>query len=683
MFKNRSLKNFLHYLASKPVPRSRDLRETAFGPQCAPNRWPGIFQFSLLVILLVPFFSVIPAHAEDKKPTPMQDMVVVSSPIIEGNQVDPFAGSKTVVGQDQIDDLNAQDLSTALRRTPGVNISRYNTIGAFGGGEGGGVFIRGMGSSRPGSEIKTYIDGVPMYMSVWNHPLLDLMAIDSAQAIEVYKSPQPQHFGNAFAAVNIVPGKKVEDGFSSKAQTAYGTDNTFIGKAEHGGKTGNIDYFIGGGYRSSDGHRDNAGGRMKNVYGRFGYRISEHFYAHAFGLWTDNTADDPGPEGGSAADRDGTYETRAGLIIATLDHKFDQVDGYIKVYRNAGEGDWLNQAGPDNDLFNDFEYYGVKVREHLFLGAIGEFTAGLDWDYTEGSFERDYDDGTKDAWDGHDFTIVSPYASWHRRFENDRGLYITPSAGVRYYDHTDFEAQWAPHAGIVAGIENLELHAGYSRGVVYPGLEVAVLSEKVIPALGQSWKDLTPETSDHYEVGFRYDVAAWIGIDVTGFYDRGKDRYVIVPPPPPPPIFDNIESYTIKGIETAVNVHPHDTLSLFAGVTWLDTDPDDLPYSPETTVSAGLGWQPFPFLKINLDGEYLGKMNVNSQARRDGAQNTAQVDDYVIINGKISCLFNYRPWNIGGEVYVAGENITDTSYEYLPGYPMPGISAMVGCKVEF
>mgnify|MGYP000308265566 CR=1 FL=1 len=37
-----------------------------------------------------------------------------------------------------------------------------------GGDQGGAVFIRGMGTSRPGSEIKTYVDGVPFYMPVWN-----------------------------------------------------------------------------------------------------------------------------------------------------------------------------------------------------------------------------------------------------------------------------------------------------------------------------------------------------------------------------------------------------------------------------------------------------------------------------------------------------------------------------------
>ncbi|MFO7876117.1 MAG: Plug domain-containing protein, partial [Desulfovermiculus sp.] len=142
-----------------------------------------------------------PLGAETNSSLELEEVLVQASPIIEGNVVDDFGSLSTVVSQEQMERLNAQDLGTALRKTPGVSISRYNPIGSFGGGEGGGVFIRGMGSSRPGAEIKTFVDGVPMYMSVWNHPLLDLMSIDAAQSIEVFKGPQPQKFDNAFSAI--------------------------------------------------------------------------------------------------------------------------------------------------------------------------------------------------------------------------------------------------------------------------------------------------------------------------------------------------------------------------------------------------------------------------------------------------------------------------------------------------
>ncbi len=65
-------------------------------------------------------------------------VTVRDTPIIEGSDR-PAGHLVTTVSEQQIDDLYAQDLTSALRRVPGVVISRYNPIGAFGGGDGGAV----------------------------------------------------------------------------------------------------------------------------------------------------------------------------------------------------------------------------------------------------------------------------------------------------------------------------------------------------------------------------------------------------------------------------------------------------------------------------------------------------------------------------------------------------------------
>jgi iron complex outermembrane receptor protein len=627
-------------------------------------------------------------EAETRRETVQLDEIrVMASPIIEGNVTDKYAGQKTVVSREQIEDLNAQDVSTALRKTPGVNISRFNPVGAFGGGEGGGIFIRGMGSSRPGAEIKTYVDGVPMYMSVWNHPLLDLLAIDSAGAIEVYKSPQPQHFGNAVGIINIVPVQKATPGTQSRIKLAGGSYDTFIGNMETIGKTGTQHYALGGGYRQSDGHRDHADGRTGNFYGNIGYQLSDEWDIRFFGLYSDNTADDPGVKGADPSKRSGAYETRATLAAATLSNNYGSADGYIKVYHNTGEGDWLGQpTSRENvyeNLYNDFNYYGIKAREAFRPWNGGELLAGLDWEYTEGDYNKHFTDGVADRWEGHDFTLFSPYAAVSQTLGDETGFHVTPSAGARYYRHSDFDAEWAPHAGLLAAYGGFSWHAGYSRAVVYPGLDVAVFSEKVLPMLGDSWKDLDPEIVDHYETGVSYLFGTLAAVDLTWFYNDGKDRYVVVPPPPPPPVYENIGTYVTKGVETALRVSPTADFSLFFGATFLKSDPDDLPYAPEITLSAGANWRFLNAFTLNLDGQYLDKMRVSPLLRRAGAENENTVDSYFILNGKLSYDFALARKGLSGTVFVAGENITDTDYEYLPGYPMAGINGMAGISLIF
>ncbi len=634
------------------------------------------------------FFNSAAMADDDESPvTRLEDIAVVASPIIEGNETDRYAGQKTTVTEAQMEDLNAQDLSTALRRSPGVNISRYNMVGSFGGATGGAVFIRGMGSSRPGAEIKTLVDGIPMYMSVWNHPLLDLMSIDPAFSIETYKSPQPHVFGNAFGVVNIVPKRQKTDGFETRAEAAYGSHDTYLAKVEHGGRQNNFDYYLGGGYRSSDGHRYNAGGELKDLYGRLGYTISNNWNLSYFTLWNDNYADDPGQEGADPNEREGRYETRSWLSVLTLENRFDAAEGYVKLYRNAGEGDWLDQVtgtpGVREDLFNDFLFYGLKTRETFRFWPGGEIIAGLDLDVTDGEYDKALSDGSRDRWDGHDFTILSPYAAVSHQIGSTEGLYAIPSAGVRFYDNSDFDAQWSPHAGLILGHQQTELHAGYSRGVIYPGLDVVVFSEKVIPPLKSSWKDLEAETVDHVEIGLRHRFGALAMLDITWFRDDGENRYVIVPPPPPPPIYDNIEEYRIQGVEAVLAVNPVQDLSLFAGLTFLDTDPSDLPYAPEWTFSAGMNWRFLEKMKLSLDCQYVDEMVIGPQLRSAGAENTGNVDSYFLVNGKLSYAFVSHASRINNEIYLALENLTDSDYEYYPGYPMPGTTGMIGVKFVY
>jgi len=562
---------------------------------------------------------------EDKK-KPSEEVIVIGNPVIEGNVVDNYAGQKTVISEEQLDELNAQDIGTSLRRTPGVNISRYNPVGSFGGGEGGGVFIRGMGSSRPGSEIKTFIDGVPMYMSVWNHPLLDLMSIDSASSIEVYKSPQPQHFSNAFGIVNIKTKRMRTEGFQTKVKLATGSYHTYIGNFEHGGKVEKFDYYFGGGYRESDGHRIDSDGRMESLYGKVGYEFTDNWDLSLFSMASDTFAKDPGEVNGDPEEKEGIYRTRSLMAQGTLVNRYDFIEGEIKFYINKGEGDWFDQPtstpGVREDLFNDFLYYGIKAKQAFHLWQGGEILTGFDWDYTEGDYDIKYSNNVNDRWEGHDFTIISPYLAISQLFGDKDSFHVIPSIGTRFYDNSDFEDEWSPHGGLLMGYKETELHFGYSRGIIYPGLEVVVMSEEIIPMLKESWKELEAERLDHYEAGISHSFRDFFSLDITFFYDDGKDRYILIPPPPPPPVYENVEDYTLKGIETTINVFPCDYLSLFGGYTYIDPDPEDLPYAPENTFSSGLNFMFFKSFMLSLDAEYIDNMYVYSQARKKETENT-------------------------------------------------------------
>ncbi len=612
----------------------------------------------------------------------LESVEVTASPIIEGNVVDSYAGQRTVISEDQFRDLNAQDLASAVRQAPGVSISRFNPVGSFGGGDGGAVFVRGMGSSRPGAEVQTLIDGVPMYNSVWNHPLLDVLPIQPAGSIEIYKGPQPAQFGNGFSAINIVPKRRTEPGIETQLSAAGGTIPTAHQSLEQGGRFDSFDYYIGQGFHTSDGHRENSDGSLTDYFGRFAYHPAEEWELSLFSLFTDNYSDDPG-RSAEPESQQGRYATDAALNIVTAAHENEAATGSVKLYWNTGHGDWFDQAGADDDTLNDWDLYGVRVRESVKPWEGGEITAGIDQDYIKGETYFSKDDGATSSFESPIFRITSPYVALNHQIGDRKEWYAIPSGGFRMYEHSDFDEEWAPHAGLVTGYQDTELHTAYARGVNYPGLNVVAFSEDVIPALGNSWQDLEAERADHYEIGVSHRFDAQLSADLTYFHQDGKDRYVIVPPPPPPPSFTNLEEFTIDGVESSVQFSPLEHVALFAGFTWLNTDPADIPYAPKWSVPVGVNYLIGDRYRLSVDAKYLHEYSTSAQLRSSGASNAQEVDGAFLLNSKLAYVLNPDQDGVGGEVFAALENILDTDYEYQVGYPMPGINGTVGVRLVF
>jgi iron complex outermembrane receptor protein len=129
-----------------------------------------------------------------------------------------------------------------------------------------------------------------------------------------------------------------------------------------------------------------------------------------------------------------------------------------------------------------------------------------------------------------------------------------------------------------------------------------------------------------------------------------------------------------------VTTHPSERLTLFGGVSLLESTPDDLPYAPEWSVVGGATWRISARLTLNLDGSYVSSQYAGSQARANGAPNTERVGDYALLNARLSYALIDRDGRDRGEVFVAGENLLDRDYRYRPGYPMTGIAGTLGLR---
>lgn len=614
--------------------------------------------------------------------TALTPVVVTSNPIIDRVRIDPFSSTSAVVTESQLRDQNAFDLAAALRRTPGVQITRYNPVGAFGGDQGGAVFIRGMGVSRPGSEIKTYIDGVPFYMGVWNHPLLDLLPVNGMQSITVYKSPQPQINGNNFASINLETKRATEDGIQAGARISGGYFNTFIEQADLVGRKGDVDFMLAQGHAQSDGQRLNASGELNNVMGRIGMWLGANWSVGTSFLFVTNTARDPGDDRLPRPAVAPQYNTQAGLVSAFISHRHNDWRGDLRFYYSKGEGNWLHQSGLDGDTLTNFETIGVRWKEQFSLWKGSAIVAGLDSDWVSGNarFNR-VAPAPQDSFNAPTFRITSPYIALSQTIELGKGWSLVPAVGIRVYDHNMFRTKTSPHAGLSLISDWITLFGNVSRGINYPGLEAPVLSS-VIPALGQSWRQLAAEELDHAEVGFKLNPFETTQIDVSVFADQVKNRYIFGFPPnvPPPPQFLNLGTYTIRGTEVAIRQNITPNWTVFGGMTLLDPSIDNLPYTPKRAVTAGLSGQMGP-IRLTVDTQYQSSVLALNRPRAAGAVNSESVHSFAIMNARVS----YQLPQLGkrGEIFVAMENLLDTRYAYRPGYPMPGRWGQIGFSASF
>lgn len=612
----------------------------------------------------------------------MAPVTVNARPVVEEMELDAFSSNSAVIAQDQLRDQNAVDLASALRRTPGLQISRYNPVGAFGGDQGGAVYIRGMGVSRPGSEIKTYVDGVPFYMGLWSHPLLDLLPVNGMQSITVYKSPQPQVNGNNFASIDLLTRRATEDGVHGDARISAGSYGTLTEQASLLGRSGNLDWSLAQGFARSDGHRANADGRLSNLMGRIGYRLGANWSVAASFLQVDNKARDPGDARLAAAAQAPQYNTKASMFSSSVSHVHGDWRGELKLYSNHGRGDWLDQPAPDGDSINKFRMSGLRWKEQFSPWKGATVTAGLDHDRISGdaSFNR-VAPAPQGFFQAPTFRITSPYAGLSQEIPLSATWSLVPSAGLRMYDHSQFSSKAAPHAGLSLASEQFTVYANLSRGINYPGLETPLLAS-LIPALGSTWQQLSAEEMDHAELGFKWTLSQATQLEASIFHDKVKNRYVFGFPPnvPPPPQFINLGGYTMRGMELSLRQALGGGWSGFAGLTLLDPSMDNLPYSPRRALTLGVNGKAGP-VRVAFDAQYQSAVWELSRARGADAANTERVAGFAVANLRVA--YPVPALGSKGEVFLAVENLFDRNYAYRPGYPMPGRSAQIGVAASF
>lgn len=638
------------------------------------------------------------AHAQEAATLP--PVVVVASPIIEANHVDGFASFSTQVSESQIKDLGALDLAAALRMTPGVQISRYNEVGSYSGDQGGNIYIRGIGASRPGSEIKTLLDGIPVYMGLWNHPLMDLLPLNGMQSVNILKGPQNQVNGNSFASVNLQSKRATQDGLTGEINTSFGSNATRTLQGNLVGRKGDVDYGLAVGHVESNGARPNADARLTNAMGHMALQVNNTWRVGVQFLAVDNKAGDPGdnrfptsntPVGPySFANGVGRNASTTNLISAVAAHQDGRDKGQIKVYQNRGHNNLVNDANWGT-FDSNFSMSGLRWREEFTPWKDGEFVGGIDHESVSGSIKgphvgaavgTPFAFGMAGSADIPSFKVTSAYAGISHNVNLAGGWVLKPSVGARVYSSNRYASKIAPNAGVSLNADNLTVYFNHTNALLYPGAETYTLT-RAIPmafAANNGWDRLSPTEDKHTEIGLRWSVSDNTQVDVSAFQDRISKRYVWsgFTPMASGAWSNGFPDYRVSGMEASVKHTINREWTLFSGLTTLNPSLANLPYAPKTAVSLGVTGLVGGY-RIAVDAQHQSSMFSVTQDR--GSFNPTQVGSFTVANMRISRAL--AALGKSGEVYLAVNNLFDTSYQYNAGYPMPGRNFRVGMNVSF
>ena len=634
----------------------------------------------------------------------LPNVIVTAKPDIAEVEIDKFSSTSAVITDETIRDLHAADLASALRNTPGTQISRYNPVGSFGGAEGGSVFIRGMGLSRPGSEIKTYIDNVPMYMPIWNHALLDLLPVNGMKDITIYKSAQPQVTGNNFASINMNTKTAGHgNGASGNARVSYGSYNTVIEQVDMAGRYNDVDFNVAQGFSKSNGQRANASGQLSNIMGGLGFKLDQNWSVGVSGMAINNTASDPGNNTLPAPAIAPTYDSAAQMVTAFVKHRYDLVEGEFRFYSNTGKGNINNDNGQGGwgTENNPFTMQGFRWKENITPWSGGNLVAGLDYDTTYGSVTQTTPAAGLPFYPGDPtpvnpptvktnlptFKLTSPYVGLSHNFRLGDAWSLQPSAGVRTYQNNYYAAKTAPYGGISLISDAVTLFANASKGINYPGLEGpamnaanAVWAKRFGATANNSWANLSPEEMNHLEVGGKFYPDKKSRIDLSLFQDTISNRYTFTETAPLVN-WVTVGQYTTKGVELSGQREIIPEVTGFLGWTYLNNNSTtSLPYMPQNAFNAAITGYVYKF-RVSVDAQYQSSFYAQNLSRNAAFTNTTRIDGFGVANARIA----YPIPELGkkGEVFVMVENIFNQQYSYRQGYPMPGTWGSVGLSASF
>ncbi len=613
----------------------------------------------LAPILLLASLTTVTVYGTERADTvtELNEVVVTGTNASVARNLLPYTVS--VIGNERLESTGRTQVLSALSgMVPSLFVSERSIFG-FGVSNGGSghIKLRGVGGDRA-SGVLMMVDGQPQFAGLYSHHIADFYDKEYVERVEVLRGPGSVLYGsNAMAgAINVITKNPRHHGVRTTISSQFGSYNTWISSVTNTVRLGKFSSLASVSYNRTDGNVKNFDFRQADGYAKLGYDFSQHWKAYVDYTLMNFRANDPIYPTLSDPSSTDIYRQNItrGETSATISNNYSGVNGSLRLYYSYGN----HYVDDPRHFHSKDDRFGAMLYQNFSPWRGASATMGFEFDTYSGEIPMSggiqHTEGSMSTLSRKSITEYSPYITLAQSLAGD---IVNLNGGIRMANSDKFDTQWIPQFGF-----SINPGAGFNiKGNLAMGYRNPSFRELYLYRMANP--DLQPEKMMNYEVSVSREFSRFLYADLTAYYSRGRNMIQVL---------DNKNvntgSFINKGIEFSARSHPLDKLWLFASYSYLHTSLSNLTGAPVNQYYFGAQLSLWSKLILNADLKGVGGLYVADDVK---------TQNYALLNFKAT----WKVWAYT-DLFVTVENITDTRYTINKGYEMPGITAMVGFKIN-
>lgn len=603
--------------------------------------------------LLLVFLTFIPfnlsAAETDPGPKVSAEIVVTASALPE--RVDDVPASVSIVTRKDIDDRAALDVADMLREVPGVVMSRTGSPGRA-----TSLFTRGSNSNHT-LVLWNGVEITNPYFSGYDWGRFSTIGVEQ---VEVVRGPYSALYGSDAVAgvVNVLTtshrtGVRAEVEAGGHGLLNGGASGTWAG--DRASISASLESREDDGFAPNDDFRQDSGSVALRFQATPSLHAGVSIRQTAYELGVPMNLNFAGDALVPSLNRRQDGSERQ--LAIPIEQQFGRFSYEITLAESSRDDDFSDPDDPYGMVSSSTESMTRRARlTSRAETSIGTIVAGGEYEHAEVDDVTSY---------GPNFT--GGERSERSLFVEDRlthalrgAAHLELSAGVRWDDYETFGSELSPRLAIAWIRAGHKIHAAYGEAFRAPAI-----GELYFPFMGNP--ELGAERSRSYEVGYHYAS----GVSATLFHSDYDDLIVF---DLATNRFGNVGAANAQGVELAVDRDLTRNLHTAVAYTFTDTEEEGanrpLARRPRHSASLSFGW-------------HLGNLGTNVVANYTGER--ADVMPVFPFSRTTNEAYTRIDANVQYEYgrftpFVKVENLTDSDYQDVLGYPSASRRAIAGVR---